>query len=88
MMKETAMTKATKKTKVTKKTTATTKRFLVFAGDNHYPGGGWEDFKGSAGTKQAATKLLLSLRGWEWAHVVNIKTGEIVEELYDRCLVK
>ncbi len=68
---------------MTKATKAITKRFLVFAGDNHYPCGGWEDFKGSAGTKQAATKLLLSLRGWEWGQVVDTKTNEVVEQYYD-----
>jgi hypothetical protein len=73
-----------KKTAITRKEFKL-KRFLVFAGDNHYPCGGWEDYKGSAGTKQAAIKLLLSLRGWEWAHVVDTKTGETVENYYDRC---
>ncbi len=61
------------------------KRYLVFAGDNvHYPGGGWNDYKGSCGTKKAATKILLSLGGWEWAHVVDTKTGELVDDLWDQ----
>lgn len=48
------------------------KRFLVFAGDSHYPGGGWSDFKGSASTlEEAKDLLLLRVGNVDWFHVVD-----------------
>ena len=59
------------------------KRFLVFAGNNYYPGGGWTDFRKDADTIEAARELA-EVRGVygtsDWVHVVDTQTGEIVWE--------
>jgi hypothetical protein len=52
--------------------------FLVFAGEEYYPGGGWSDLLGSYPTlheaKEAAAK---QRRGW-W-HIVDLNVMEEVE---------
>lgn len=57
------------------------KRFLLFAGARYYPGGGWEDFKGSFDSHKEAEQYSLSLELSEeyygyWAHWVDIETSE------------
>ncbi len=54
------------------------KRFLVFGGDCYYPCGGWNDFKGSFGTKKAAIKLASSFGRDDWVHVFDTATGIVV----------
>lgn len=53
------------------------KRFLVFAYDMYYPGGGWNDLLGSTDTLEDARKLYLSVesRG-SLGEIVDIETGE------------
>lgn len=55
--------------------------FLLFAGDVYYPGGGWEDFRGSFPDIETANAIgnhfLRADPTHRWFHVVNIKTGEI-----------
>lgn len=46
------------------------KRYLAFSGDNYYPGGGWNDYKGSEDSLEMA-KLLCD---GEWGHIVNSET--------------
>jgi hypothetical protein len=51
------------------------KRYLLFGGENYYPGGGWHDFKGSYPTReeaQAAGKALTSER-YQWFHVIDLE---------------
>jgi len=50
-------------------------RFLVFAGDAYYPTGGWEDFRGSFVTLEAA-RAFLSGYPHDWGHIIDITTGE------------
>lgn len=63
---------------------ATVGRYLLFAGKDYYPLGGWEDFKGSfselreaiyAGERQDGQPL--SPDGY-WYHIVDSSTGETV----------
>jgi phosphoribosylformimino-5-aminoimidazole carboxamide ribonucleotide (ProFAR) isomerase len=50
--------------------------FALFAGDRHYPLGGWRDFRGTYKTKEEAIAVAYTLkeRGYEWAHVVDLST--------------
>jgi hypothetical protein len=55
-------------------------RYYIFAGLIYYPSGGWEDYKGSSAVRQHAidkAKQLSSSWG-EWAHVVDIRTGDVI----------
>lgn len=63
------------------------KRYLVFAYDNYYPGGGWYDFKGAYDTfesaKLEADARVLPNEGDDfWQHdcseVVDLQIGEII----------
>ena len=46
------------------------KRFLLFAGDEYYPLGGWHDFKGDFETlEDAQTWFLKVVLRYDWAHV-------------------
>ncbi len=53
------------------------KRYLVFAGDTYYPGGGWADFKGSFESLKEGMDAAFKARA-DWAHVVDSTTGERV----------
>jgi hypothetical protein len=56
--------------------------FLLFAGANYYPDGGWHDFRGAYQTLESARAELDSLnkrlRAGLWAHVVDIRTENVV----------
>jgi len=64
------------------------KRFLLFAGNINWLSGGLQDFKKSFDTVSEAVKVATGntkdkdLRGttWEWWHVVDLESGEMVEE--------
>lgn len=52
------------------------KRYLLFSGDNYYPGGGWEDFRGDFDTVEAAKAAKLDQHKHDdWYHIVDIETG-------------
>jgi hypothetical protein len=57
------------------------KRFLVFAGDSHYPAGGIEDLVGDADTMEEAEALLEELEEWwgkrDWSHIVDTSAGVV-----------
>jgi len=53
-----------------------TGRYITFSGDNHYPYGGWADFRGNAPTLEGAKELADK----QWAHVVDLESGNIVTE--------
>jgi hypothetical protein len=55
------------------------KRFLLFAGDEYYPAGGWEDFIESFSTVNGALAEAATLEA-DWFHIVDLTTGEMVEE--------
>lgn len=50
--------------------------FLVFAGYNYYPSGGWEDFVEAFDTFEEAYAAAEVADG-DWAHVVNLSTREV-----------
>jgi len=55
------------------------KRYLLFAGNNYYPGGGWNDFIGSFHSTEAAkTALLNSDRAFQWWHIVDSEASIMV----------
>ncbi len=47
--------------------------FLLFAGDNYYPSGGWSDFRGQYLTRELAEQAASSVR-CDWWHVVDLST--------------
>lgn len=53
-------------------------RFLLFAGDNYYPGGGGHDYCGSRATREEADAWLAEATCFDWAHVFDVDAGEIV----------
>lgn len=54
-------------------------RFLFFGGDTHYPLGGWQDYKGDFRSVKDALREAAQW-GWDWYHILDTQTGEIVEE--------
>lgn len=50
--------------------------YLLFAGDDYYPRGGWEDFQGAFASFGAAELALSGEEGAKWAHVAH--DGKIV----------
>lgn len=62
-----------------------TKRYLLFAGENYYPGGGWYDYRGSFDTAEEASQAGGALHNkringaWvDWWHVTDMLTGKCV----------
>lgn len=59
--------------------------YLVFAGENYYPLGGWKDFKGCSEDidKAVAIKDLAVLDTYckDWWQIVDSDTCEVVAEL-------
>jgi hypothetical protein len=52
------------------------KRYVVFAGSNFYPRGGWDDFQSSHDSLEEA---LAAPRRGDWFQVVDLTTGGILE---------
>lgn len=52
--------------------------YLVFAGDNYYPCGGFKDFKGEFESLTAAFRYI-AITPCEWYHVVEYESKAIVE---------
>lgn len=51
--------------------------FMLFAGQNFYPGGGWNDFRGNFDTIHEAISGYIALTQTEtvqWGHVVSTHT--------------
>lgn len=62
------------------------KRFVVFAGCDYYPSGGWRDFLGRHPSLDAARQHGIS-SGFDWWLVVDLATDEIVatkEHVFER----
>ena len=53
------------------------RRYLLFAGEHYYPGGGWLDFVGAYLSVYRAKAAKLP-KDSEWAHVIDSKTGNEV----------
>ena len=58
------------------------KRYLVFAGDTHYPEGCWHDLAGDADTLDEA-KVLISEPKFErkWRQIIDTTTGKKAEDI-------
>lgn len=59
------------------------KRYLLFAGEEYYPSGGWNDFRGAFDTLEEARLAAFEPRGCEygyWFHVVDTQTMKEVDE--------
>ena len=54
------------------------KQFLLFAGDQYYPNGGWGDFEGSFDSIDEAKVAEKALPGHDWFQVVDTASGEVV----------
>ena len=56
--------------------------FLVFAGEEYYPGGGWNDFQGTAESVDAARSVVEANTDSNdsWYHIVDGSSLKIVEE--------
>lgn len=54
-------------------------RYLLFAGEDYYPEGGWRDFQSSHETIEEAKKAfsIFEYRD-EWGHIFDLITKEIV----------
>jgi len=55
------------------------KRFLLFAGDDHYPRGGWSDFHSSYDTLAETIGMMHSagFAHFNWCQVVDVQTGKV-----------
>jgi len=56
--------------------------FALFAGENYYPAGGWQDLVGVFPTLEEAQAALQGLDEYsrEWYQIVDLAKGEMVEE--------
>ena len=57
--------------------------FILFAGQDYYPGGGWEDFVGMYESLEEAREAFYksnddSVIPYEWGHVVDLKNQVVV----------
>lgn len=53
------------------------KRFILFAGDDYYPAGGWHDCIGSADSVEDAIKAAADHKH-DWWHIIDAETGQEV----------
>ena len=61
------------------------KRYLLFTGNQYYPSGGMEDFKGSFDTVDGAKTAIPDVgvcEGYEWGHIYDTEKMEILLEYY------
>jgi hypothetical protein len=55
-------------------------RYALFAGDNYYPSGGFQDFRGTFSELESATDFAKkSEEDYDWWHVVDLTDGTVVE---------
>jgi len=53
------------------------KPYLLFAGEQYYPGGGWHDYRGSFASFTEARDRAGEIKG-DWYHIVSI-----IDDAYD-----
>ena len=53
--------------------------YLLFAGSEHYPRGGWKDFRSRHGSLVLALESAANAE-CDWWHIIDLDTGEIVKE--------
>lgn len=57
------------------------KKYLLFAGDNYYPMGGFDDFRGDFDTIELAEQHLKAcFSDVDWAHIVDRDTRVIIKK--------
>jgi len=52
--------------------------YLVFAGYDYHPSGGWDDLIGKYDTPEEAVEAA-ELHDGDWAHIVDLATGEKID---------
>ncbi len=58
------------------------KRFLLFVGDQYYPGGGWDDFRDSFDSLPDALIAcadIMTQEARDWWHIVDSVTSSVVK---------
>lgn len=61
------------------------KQFLVFAGHDHYPRGGFKDFQGDVDTLDEARQIADKFTDRDWVHIVDTGAGkEMTYDQHDR----
>lgn len=55
------------------------KNFLLFYGDDCYPGGGWNDFGGAFESAEIARNELNKIKSWDWFQIVDLTTLTVVK---------
>jgi len=62
--------------------------FLLFAGDNYYPSGGWSDFRGvylsEVQALNATNTEEFTSRNFDWWHIASLSTEAIVRYMGDK----
>jgi len=53
-------------------------RYLLFGGDNYYPGGGWNDFLEHSDDLEYIRRCI-PIHGTDWWQIVDTKTREVTE---------
>jgi len=54
---------------------------LIFTGEEYYPGGGWDDFQGTAATIEEARGVVESVMGNDdWYQIVDADSLKMVEQ--------
>lgn len=60
-------------------TTDKVKRYVVFAGSNYYPCGGWDDFVDSFATpEEAQAEIDKQEHRSCWAYAIDLETGDTI----------
>ena len=57
-------------------------QFLIFAGHEYYPSGGWKDFDGSFSSLEVARAAIGELDYYEWVQIVDQEKSAIVYSAY------
>lgn len=56
-------------------------RYHLFAGDDYYPLGGWEDWRGAFATiEEALVAAADTRRSQDWWHIVDIAEHKIIRK--------
>lgn len=51
------------------------KRYALFAGDNYYPSGGWNDLIDTFDIEEEIYEYVKGA-GFDWFHIVDLQTGK------------
>ena len=58
------------------------KKYLVFAGETYYPGGGFNDYVGSSNSLQSAIDMGEDDTWSDWWHIVDTESMKMVLDSY------